>query len=1132
MNNNSSLKEYYIRINKLYENAVNMLTAINQSLSTSSSEVTVTVAKDDDTYTNVRIPSFLYLENKLEQLNSNFEALFNIPKSGEAWFQQSSSSNMYKLQLFKSSSAPVTPRFSTDALYATYTQNTIIKDLVNPKMFVRMNISNLPANIDKVYMKKIVLSNEAMYNALHDANLTTYDEYKAALYNYTAGFDYDEYDSMIQVPIKKDAYRSSFKILEIPTLESGNPWTDNSGLVEKLRYRVKLDTIEYYDSEDSSVTYLLKQGDFITLSNDYAIYKVINVTNTHNMATGDNDFYVVLEEYIGHIALQTTSENSLMEFEIYNDDYSAYSYVDIPLEENPYIVVFIGTVYNNIRSHLSDAILLNLNNIYVRDANGSFIYERESKTPMTYIQYYNKYCKNIGDLIDALTKITYPQLANFTNAQLNELTENEGIQNLVSTTVDTDGILTVKKINGHLVDNVTSDNIKSLHAQKAELNSQLSSLQDNIDQIYTQLTTTDFNQNVSVTQESLRSQLNEYYKERITLQKQVIAVVDNINSLKGVAKGTDDAKYRVRGNAVTDTFEQYLHNMYGTSVDIIGMDIQYKYKSVGSDTTNVTSINSSVFTDWVKQTSYDRQRILKWDSATGQYNVEFVDYGTDVNIIKWTQIDIPIRQGEDVVIRFRYKYNIGQPFIDLYTPWSNELTVAFPTEFEEASEIYDIIAQNDSDAIGARFQNTLINDGYSEHVNNKIIDNSQIFYHMPENIYSGFNTPENSMIPLKDKLQSMSNDINEYKTAINNELNAKYKVYLEWDNNTVELSTATENEIVINETTNGITDTFIKKQMNLIFRNTGDVAIRFYSIFPGNVETPLLLNTDEFIEKYIVNYERVPLLIGTSNIPTENITYQRMGQWVYFRQNNPYSHKSMYFTSPSQDTVDFDSWKASADGESEAKHMSPTLYSLQSIREDYNQGLLGYRDRNISGHGTLIWRWVSFDDVEAKKGTDYFDYSKCDPSFFIYDDAKSYKYILKYEHLSGTKTNSYGELEDVYFSNNVSIDSFMKLTNNKLSKASEIVGAFLIPELTSINQILCNEVNKTQYIQVEVGKSISIPVIFEYYLDGTTKNTITKGLCFDVRPTVMRDPDHYILNVTAKYDYTINNTVTMYTNNG
>jgi hypothetical protein len=112
----------------------------------------------------------------------------------------------------------------------------------------------------------------------------------------------------------------------------------------------------------------------------------------------------------------------------------------------------------------------------------------------------------------------------------------------------------------------------------------------------------------------------------------------------------------------------------------------------------------------------------------------------------------------------------------------------------------------------------------------------------------------------------------------------------------------------------------------------------------------------------------------------------------------------------------------------------------------------------------------------------------------------------------------------VYFSNNVSIDSFMKLTNNKLSKASEIVGAFLIPELTSINQILCKEINKTQYIQVEAGKSISIPVIFEYYLDGVTKNTITKGMCFDVRPTVLRDPDHYILNVTAKYDYTINNT--------
>ena len=38
---NNNLKEYYIKLHELYNNAVNILTAINQSLSTNASEVTI-----------------------------------------------------------------------------------------------------------------------------------------------------------------------------------------------------------------------------------------------------------------------------------------------------------------------------------------------------------------------------------------------------------------------------------------------------------------------------------------------------------------------------------------------------------------------------------------------------------------------------------------------------------------------------------------------------------------------------------------------------------------------------------------------------------------------------------------------------------------------------------------------------------------------------------------------------------------------------------------------------------------------------------------------------------------------------------------------------------------------------------
>ena len=53
--------------------------------------------------------------------------------------------------------------------------------------------------------------------------------------------------------------------------------------------------------------------------------------------------------------------------QIYNEDYSAYHYVQVPLEENPYICIFLGTISNNIRSTLSDAYLVDLNKIFIKD---------------------------------------------------------------------------------------------------------------------------------------------------------------------------------------------------------------------------------------------------------------------------------------------------------------------------------------------------------------------------------------------------------------------------------------------------------------------------------------------------------------------------------------------------------------------------------------------------------------------------------------------------------------------------------------------------------------------------------------------------------------------------------------------
>lgn len=1109
---NNSLKEYYVKLQSLYDNAVNMLTAINQSLSSTASEVTITMHQDDGTVMTSRIPSFLYLENKLEQLDTNFSSLFNMPQSGEAWF--SKTSGMYKLNFIRSNTAPLQPEFSTNNVFASITDNNFLKDLVSPKTFLKINVSNLPDNIESMYMKKIVFFNADIFTAIQQMGITTYEDYKAALYNFTAGADYEEYDSTLQLPIRKDTYKSRFRIVEIPDLtEDGgtNPWTDSSSQnTKKLSYKVRLDTLEYSDQEDTSIIFNIKVGDYLCLGNQLVIYRVKNVNA--------EDMTVIIEEAVGHIALQSYYENTEMVLQIYNEDYSAYHYVQVPLEENPYICIFLGTISNNIRSTLSDAYLVDLNKIFIKDAGGNYIDDAYGNH-MSYIDYYNKYCTNIGDLILGLTESAYPQLSNYNATALNEIQEGSETQKYVSTTLDTDSILRVVPINKHLTDDVTSDEIINLHAQKNDINSQLQTVQDNINQVYTTIITTDFSQQVTITQQSLQSQIQQYYTERTNLQKQLNAIIDNINSKAMDLRITgSEVKYRIRGIANYLQVENYLKTISDDKVYIVGMDLEYKYKSTSKDTTSITVIDSNTFTDWIKLDNIDRQRKLVFNNAISSFNLDFVEYNSTDNIIKWNQIDIPIQEGEDVIIRVRYKVNIGQPFVNLYTPWSDEITMTFPAEYENNVEVTSIIDANREDSIKSAFSKTLIDEGYAEHVQNKVVSSEQLFFHQPENIYSGFNTAENNLISLKDKLTSMVNDIEKYKTLIDNAANSKFEVFITYDEYEVMLSPNTINKINIYNSDH-ITDSFIKKDMNIVIKNTGDVRLNLYSIFPGNTDIPLLCCNMQFYDEYIGHYERVPLFINNT------LSGQYLGQWIYFRQDNVFTGEDIYYSNETQNDSDTKTIGIES-------NMKFELYPATYLPNNNQQVLLGYRKRannSTDSVSKIYWSCITINEennmLSFNPGfttTESINkiYESSTLNSFIYTNYGSTtsdnKYLMRYEDIKGmNKASQIVNLDD-----KTSIANFA--TNyqpTNFNVQSDFNGAFLFPNILSKEQLL-TEGGEKDSVFIEVGESKVLPIVFEYYVDGTDMTKISKSLYFDIRNSLISNPKHYMIEVTGNYDYT------------
>lgn len=1119
MNNDATLRDYYIKLQNLYNNAVTMLTAINQSLTTSSSSIEVSLTEDGGSTVNkVNIPSFLYLDSKLEDLSTAMDSLFKIPENGEAWFTRGNES--FQLNLIRTNTAPISPNFTDiNSIFAGVSDSNILKDMVIPKTYLRLQLTEVPYIVSNMFMRKVIIYDQQVFNdILNYGTSLTYSDFQALVYNLKKGSDYDEYDSNIELPININLYNSAFRIEDILT---------NRYIVDnKVNYKVRLDRVTYSNSEDSSITFTLKVNDKICLGNSTTIFTIKSILN--------ND--VEIEQYLGNAYLEKYSENQNMVFQIYEDIADKPTYVNIPLEENQYIIIFLGSIWNNTRSILSAGLPIDLGTVKMQDKGGNPILD-EYGNQYNYLAYYKTYCTNLGDLLLGMSKSAYSQITNYTNTELNQLLVNDDTKNIVNQTIN-NNVLKVVAINKHLTDDTNNEDIKSLHNQKNEILAKLQTCQSNIDQVYATMLTTDFSQNVTVTQKALQDKINGYYTERIELQKQLNSIIDNI-SVKGSNGVTSESKtkYRVRGITNMSYLDELVKKY--TNVNIIGIDIEYKYKSTSKDTATLTTINGSTFTDWNKQISYDKERQLVFNE--NGYYINFIDYNDLANSIKWNQIDIPINYGEDVNIRVRYKYSIGQPYISLYTPWSDELTVVFPQEFIENVEVSTIIETNNKDAIKAGFNKTLIDEGYTEHIQNKVLSNQQTFFHLPENIYSGYNTPDNNLISLKDKLTEMVNDIEKYKQYIDNLTNTSFEVYLAYDNNSVLLSPNSINKINLYNTDH-LVDVFIKKEMNIVIKNTGTTRLNLYSIFPGNTDIKLITtNNTNYINKG--DYERVPMFVGNK------LSGQTLGQWIYFRSNNPFTNESIYFDSVEQNFYDCqNAFKTPAE--------TNFIYNLtEYIGKNNNQCLLPFRNNTYIAKNmysaintdTIYDNWLK--DNNATNNINEYNAAVSNFDYFIYKNYNDIEkilektatdtsnteinnqYILRYADIIVNKTanNNYYVLDTTTQLSTVldKITYSAEKTNSmsssiKINDIKNLVGAFLYPNILSNTQLISAEKDNTKYI--DVGGSLSVPIVFEYFTTAD-KPSITKSLYFDIKNSTLSDLMHYMIEITGNYDFTTSSEV-------
>ena len=252
-------------------------------------------------------------------------------------------------------------------------------------------------------------------------------------------------------------------------------------------------------------------------------------------------------------------------------------------------------------------------------------------------------------------------------------------------------------------------------------------------------------------------------------------------TVKENAAITTEPKYHIRGFFPIPTLK-FLDEAQTIAEEIIGFDIAYRYITEDNTSTQLNTFTytdtdgqteiTGTFTDWVVERGPMKTRVFDEEMQRYVWRAENVADGTETNI---NQIDIAISRGEKVEIKVRAiseaGYSTNNP---LLSPWSNVITMEFPSTLASTNEIADLITEVNDDAINIAINNNLEAIGVITHLSDTIPNtnsvNGMYYVHTAKNIAyeeHGKNANGTSVvnsISVQDKIDAL---YEEYKNTNN-----------------------------------------------------------------------------------------------------------------------------------------------------------------------------------------------------------------------------------------------------------------------------------------------------------------------------------------------------------------------------
>lgn len=810
-----------------------ILQAINDAFFSKSNHITASVGGSQYT-----IPSYVSLENKIIQLQDSFNALVKGSQSGSAWLNYDGNSREIRLEGYQSTPSPLSLEGASIKTFGSEISNKL-KDFLTPVPYLNLDMNSLSSDTTQVSIRKIVPNNDASKTALRSLetgngpvyDVSYLDAYSTLISNtdLVEGTDYQVYDTTYNLPIRNCSEQGTCVVSQLISDS-----IEQSSAKEIIEVKIasmsgKSNPLVVGDLDGASER-SLKVGDTLTTYDGSAKLSITKLNRSERTLTLEvrSGEYININPHSSDSvsSLSGISDYSILRFfaEPANEDRRLH----VPLEEDEIVFIAIAPINSRlgVRAAWGTGILVETHKLVL-----------ETNSNKTFKSYYDESVKNIGDTLTELSTVLPPAITRYSADEYELFTTTS--PSLSSDTFE------VVQINRHLDDSESVQTIKSLYSQKKQLQIELTDVQEKIAQITSDLASVSFDDMTGL-KTSYEAQLSNLREQQNTISTSINKISDSI--AKNAADADvpiENAKYRVRGYI---DIEEYLQNTFNSTDNlkyITKVQTRYRYRNSSNPAANIQTIGENyLFTDYnLYEPPLSRERALVYSNGIYSVDENSSAYNPSANEIKFNQVDIPITQGETVVMQARVIWSFGYPFVTTASEWSDALEIEFPDELRKDVEVTTIIEENNDDIETNRFNTILSDGGYTAHINSKITDQDITYYHNASDIASGQYTSERRVIPLKDMISTILSDISELKADLEGSLSTSLKVEFIYNNTTYTLEPLITNNIALTSyaSVSNTTASSEYKDGNGIVRSGGIIKItnssnnlvRIYPIAPG-----------------------------------------------------------------------------------------------------------------------------------------------------------------------------------------------------------------------------------------------------------------------------------------------------------